>query len=239
MSSPIPNALVLDHLVAHLPMAREGTDPRGAHQVRVATRRLGVWLVLGGHTILVDDLRWLRSAAAGVRDLDVLMTAELPDGWRAWLDERRASARTALVAAVDSPRVAGLVHALRVLPPASRRRARREARALVATAVRLGRAVEGRGATLDDIHALRRSLRRVRYALEWLGRPAEPLVAAQDDLGELNDAWVALRLLDAYGASERDLVAVRARIEGRIDDGCRRAKAVWSALRDGLLQEEV
>lgn len=239
----ISNATVLEHLVAQLPIAREGADPAGPHQLRVATRRLAVWLVLGGHDILVDDLRWLRSAVGGVRDLDVLMAPDpdlaLPDGWRAWLDERRARARETLLLAVDSHRTKGLVRALALLPPVPVKRARRRARALVKAARRAGRALEGAGATLDDVHALRRSLRRVRYALEWLDRRTAPLVAAQDELGDLNDAWVALRLLDAYGATAEEVAPVRARIEGRIDTGFRHARDVWTSLRDGLLKEGV
>ncbi|HEU4743256.1 MAG TPA: CHAD domain-containing protein, partial [Meiothermus sp.] len=55
------------HLENHLPVARKGADPEGVHQVRVAGRRLRVWLELGGYQVLHDDLRWLVRGAGKVR----------------------------------------------------------------------------------------------------------------------------------------------------------------------------
>lgn len=231
----IPNELVLAHLREHLPVAQLGEDPRGVHQVRVATRRLGVWLVLGGHRVLLDDLRWLRASAASVRDLDVLCATDLPGAWHDWLAERRAHAREALVEALGSSRLAGLVRALGLMPPIDHAAARRRTRGLAEAARRLGRAV-ARGATLDEVHALRRSLRRLRYAREWLGGQVASLVAAQDALGALNDASVALRLLDAYGGEGME--GVRAALLERVEAGRHQAVDTWDALRDELNRED-
>ena len=83
----------LDHLVAHLPVAREGRDAEGAHQIRVAGRRLIVWLELSGYGVLRDDLRALVRGAGRVRDLEVLLQETLPRSFEHWLRERLAFRR--------------------------------------------------------------------------------------------------------------------------------------------------
>lgn len=228
----VANAPVLAHLRDHIPVALLGEDPRGVHQVRVATRRLGVWLALGGHRVLLDDLRWLRASAASVRDLDVLCATELPPTWFAWLDTRRVHARAVLTEALGSSRLRGLLIALELMPPIPLERARRGAKDIARATRKIGRVVGRGGATLDEVHAMRRALRRLRYAREWLGAPVEQLIEAQDSLGALNDASVALRLLDAFGGEGME--EVREVLEGRIDAGRGLALDVWTSLRDGF-----
>ena len=63
------------------------------------------------------------------------------------------------------------------------------------------------GASLELLHALRVDFKRLRYALEFfspvLGAQARPVIdetkIIQDHLGDLNDAAVAIRLLDELG----------------------------------------
>lgn len=190
----------LEHLERHLPLAREGVDPEGVHQVRVAARRLRVWLELGGYQVLHDDLRWLVRGAGKVRDLEVMLHSPLPKSFAAWLAEKLQAARKELTAILDSPRLLGLTRALRNLPPlpvpeAERRLGRFERR------VQRRQVAWNATRSFEDLHALRRALRRLRYAREYLGQEVEDLKALQEVLGRLNDADVALRYLEEFEAA--------------------------------------
>jgi len=191
--------------------------------VRVAGRRLRVWLELGGYRVLHDDLRWLVRGAGKVRDLEALLTPRsgevlltprsgevlltprsgevtLPKSFAAWLAEKLRIAREELLLSLDSPRLAGLTRALHNLPPLPVPQARRRLE-------RFERRVQKRQAawqatrTLEDLHALRRALRRLRYAREYLEQEVEDLKALQEALGQLNDAVVALGYLDEFEAA--------------------------------------
>ena len=118
------------HLAKHLPIAREGKDPEGVHQIRVASRRLRVWLRMARLRVLVDDLGWFRDAASDIRDLDVLLADEQPEAFAAFLRRRRGPARKKLLQALNAPRTDGLVTALELLPPLPVADARRHLPAL-------------------------------------------------------------------------------------------------------------
>lgn len=108
----------LQHLREHLPIAKEGRDPEGVHQVRVAVRRLRVWLRLAGLRVLEDDLAWLVRAAGEVRDLEVLLqNNRLPKAFRRWAASRLKEARARFEPLLETPRLAGLLQALSNLPP--------------------------------------------------------------------------------------------------------------------------
>ena len=149
--------------------------------------RLDVWLRLGGHRALRDDLRWLRAGSARARDLDVL--ARLVDKpARSAVRAARRAAQADLLMILDHPRTSGLIEALSHLPPIP-------VDAAVARAGRLVRDLRARGHQIDApsaddaaYHSVRRALRRVRYAGELLGGPVGPLAAAQDAFGALGDA---------------------------------------------------
>jgi CHAD domain-containing protein len=221
----------LAHLRSHLPAAREGTDPEGVHQVRVAIARVRVWLELGGWSVLHDDLRQVRTVAAAVRDLDVQLALELPPDYVAALTAERALAQRALVSVLDEHRVESVFAALGNLPPVSRRHARRGLRAFARRALRRGGAL-----AWDDyaaLHSLRRAVRRVRFALEWLGLPSAPFDKVQQDLGDTCDVWVALRgsprvaRLSAHPAHRRALT-------WQLAAATRRARRTWQDCRDAL-----
>jgi CHAD domain-containing protein len=55
-------------------------------------------------------------------------------------------------------------------------------------------------------HRLRRRARRLRYALEWLGQPANELIALQEALGRSNDAAVALAHASAHCPQDQALL---------------------------------
>jgi CHAD domain-containing protein len=63
-------------LVEHEAIARQGTDPEGVHQMRVAVRRIRAALKASGVPALdavQPELRWLGGVLGQVRDLDVLL----------------------------------------------------------------------------------------------------------------------------------------------------------------------
>ena len=217
-------------MLAHVPVARAGTDPEGVHQVRIAIARIRVWLEIGGWRVLDDDLRRLRTIAAPVRDLDVQLARTLPAVYAAELHAERVIARRALVAALDGPRFESIVTALGTMPPVRRRRARKSLERLVHRAI-----VRGRELPRKDyarLHALRRSVRRVRFALEWLGKPTDELVKLQEALGEFGDAWVAFR---RAGQGQSSQVREHARaLKRELRVTARAARRAWRRTQSAL-----
>jgi CHAD domain-containing protein len=160
-------------------------DAEGLHEVRALARRLRVWLQLAGLRVLEGDLRWLGRETSALRDLDVLDEVLTAAG-RAQL---RPPARRRAFAALRSPRVDGLVAALRALPALDEARARASLRDLEAKLGALS------AETDDELHALRKRVRRVRYAREWLGKDAAGLRGLQAVLGPLADLAALRRLV--------------------------------------------
>ena len=173
------------------------------HGLRVAALRINVWLELCGHSALRSDLRWLRLSAREARDLEVLEK-------RAWVKISAAElqhARSTLSAALASARFSGLLRALASLPPLEPRRAQR---ALPRMLTRLRRAADDALKAPNDEaarHRLRRRARRLRYACEWLGRPANEWIAIQEELGRSNDAAVALERARRQHVGDATLLA--------------------------------
>jgi len=217
----------LDHLRRHLLVAREGTNPEGVHQMRVACGRLLVWLQLGGRSVLRDDLHWLRRGAGEVRDLDVLLLSSPPAPFARWLRERLAEKREALRAQLDDARLPALLEALEHLPPLRVEDADVAAR-------RLRRRARARGSKLPTVrnaaalHALRRALRRLRFAEEWRGKEQpKRLKRLQQTLGEMNDGAVALRIFDAF-PERGGLRTYRAGLVARVARARGEALRLWA-----------
>lgn len=218
---------------------RLGEDTEALHDMRVAVRRLRTALRLfakvlprdpGGATGEVAEidasLRWLAAELGVVRDLDVQL--ERIEEWRQQLDERdaialeplaellatrRHAARAAMVAALDTPRLARLYESLEELSATSRselpKRALRPAVAGLPGILRkqyrafqtLARRIEKQGdADAALLHAARIRAKRLRYAAEFATPiyedPARALVSTlkrtQDVLGLHQDAEVAI-----------------------------------------------
>lgn len=160
-------------------------DVEALHHARTIARRLRVWLRLAGWRALESDLRWVCRETSRVRDLDVLDTVLTPAARAAW----RPAARRQASAALSSQRVDGVLRALAALPPLDVARARKRLD-------RWERALEHpRPKTDDEVHALRKRVRRARYAREWLGDDAADLRALQDVLGVACDLAALRRLL--------------------------------------------
>lgn len=201
--STIPIDRWLRHLKRYLKVARVGIDPEGIHQVRVATRRIDAWLVLGGWRVYRDDLRWLRDRASAVRDIDVLLTRKgLPRSLRSALMARRRQAHAEFILACDAARLAALVVGLSAVRPIQAAEARRRLGRLFEVVFEVGKDVEENGSKSESMHRLRRALRRLRYAMEMLDGSTAPLKRIQELLGNLNDLAVALRNIDQLPADK-------------------------------------
>lgn len=170
----------LEHLDDARTLALAG-DVEGVHQVRVSCRRLRVWLAFKGHPSLQEELRWLSGELALTRDLDVygaVLTAEA----RADL---RFQAVDATIEALDSDRWRALRDGLAKVKAPRRARAKKALPKLEAKLQQRRDALApGDG---DTLHALRRMVRQVRYAREWLGLDTAELAQEQEKLGAVCD----------------------------------------------------
>jgi CHAD domain-containing protein len=183
----------LDHLEDARARALAG-DAEGVHQVRVALRHLRVWLSFKRRTRGLDrEVRWLGRALAPLRDLDVFGEVLTAEARAALRDDAEATATRAL----RSDRAAKLVEALGALRWPRRKRAERVLARLEDELHAQRRALKpGDG---DQAHRVRRALRRVRYARDWLGQDARPLAAEQDALGALCDLLALARFAQGLG----------------------------------------
>lgn len=235
-SSPLlPATTWLDDLARQIERAGADVDPEAVHRLRVAAGRLSVWLELGARRSLRDDLRWLRRSASVVRDLDVISAHEagVQSGGARWaetLRRERADAAAALRATLATPRVGALVAALSFVPDP-------DAVCVRSCLQRLKRRVERAGDRLDDpedreaaLHRLRRRVRRLRYALEWMGADAKDLRALQEHLGDLNNLAVELAKLESRG-NDHALESRRKSVRREMDERRDLALDAWRALR--------
>lgn len=260
-------------LVAHAPGTRLGADPEELHRVRVAVRRMRAVLRVARPHLdrswsepLRAELGWLGRALGPARDLDVLLqhlraeTTDLPPGDRAAADRlvagveaERRTARSALREALDSRRYADLLRALaaavRTAPDRSDVDSRRQLRELVLGQVRQLREAGDRlppDPSDRDLHALRITGKRVRYAAELaqpaLGDPARRLVAEarrlQDVLGAHQDACVAVERLRGLLRDDTDpqVAFVAGRLVEREHHRRTELRARWPVVWESLRQ---
>ena len=243
--------LQLREILANDPGTRLGRDPESLHDMRVAVRRSRALLRAGSKLYtddvspLAEELRWLGERLGAVRDLDVLLerlrsdVGELDADDRKsgrmllrTLERRRGTARTSLLKALDSDRYFSLLDDVgasieRLAPSGADLTvadlARRELKKL-RTRVRAA----GNDPADDELHALRKRGKRVRYAYELAGEDAvvKRAKAFQDVLGEHHDSVVAEATLRGLAtAPERALAAGRLieRERGKRAD----ARAAW------------
>ncbi len=195
-------------LVEQEAIARDGTDPEGVHQMRVAVRRMRAALkAAAGPEVEAAqaELGWLGGILGRIRDLDVLLghlraqAADLPEDEQVAADrllrglvEERRRARRRMLDTFRSPRYTALLRSLAALVTADidgyplRRRERRAA--LLDVVIRphrkLVKAVHAMAEepTDDQLHALRIRGKRLRYAAELVepvgGKPVRRLIKA-------------------------------------------------------------
>ncbi len=225
----------LQHLQAHLPIAREGQDPEGVHQVRVAGRRLRVWLRLAGMRVLEDDLAWLVGSAGEVRDLEVLLQHPgLPIAFQKWARARLEEARTDFIPVLDSPRLVGLLQALSTLPPLDDKAAEARLERFLQQVERRAKEWRSKG-SIESLHALRRALRRLRYAKEWLGQDSSKIKALQEIFGQVGDLSFTLNFVAAFEAEGgKTPVRYRKKLEADLNQALAVAKQAWKNHQNAL-----
>jgi CHAD domain-containing protein len=230
--SIVPAGAHLTLLQEQLNRVRATGDAETAHQLRVTSGRLRVWLSLGGWRVLRDDVRWLRRQVAEVRDLDVQLYQEPPPDRTVQLRQRRHAAFTELTAVLESERVNALLTALALLPPTPANVALRGVARLARGALALGTHRGWRRGDREQLHELRRAIRRVRYALEWLDVAPASLEQMQKTLGHACDRFVALE-----GASELADAEARAhsdRLTRELHRHVARSREHWDEVRPKL-----
>ncbi len=221
----------LGQLTIAMRLARTSGDSDAVHLLRVALAHVQVWLALADHRLLRDELRWLRGCAAEVRDADVQLTQNPPPllarRWR----RHRVEAYTRLLTALDDPRCAALLKALALRPPVPRDHARRGMADLIRRALRRGARAKRHPHDVEALHALRRSLRRVRYALEWTEESTSGIAPLQDALGAVCDRALALRT--SRGSSHR-VRTYRRWTSRELRRAVRHARKLWKGVRSAL-----
>jgi CHAD domain-containing protein len=225
----------LDAVLANDPGVRLGGDDENVHGMRVATRRARALLraakpLYATETDQLDsELRWLAGVLGDVRDLDVLLVRlsteadglEHADAAAAHrllrtLRRARSRARRTLLHALDGDRYAALLDlfegTIAALEPsgadtALATLATRELKRLRRDVARLPDEPPD-----DELHALRKRGKRVRYAYELAGdgKSVARAKAFQDVLGEHQDSVLAeerLRALASATSAEQAVAA--------------------------------
>jgi CHAD domain-containing protein len=221
----------------HDPGTRLGQDPESLHDMRVAIRRLRAALRTGCPLLLTDmreldgRLRELGSALGEVRDLDVLLqrlrdeaaALDAPDAAPAkslltTLPRERAGKRRRLLGLLRSDAYLALLDdtaaAIDSLEASNSKRSLDDLAAKASRKLRKAVGALPADPSDDDLHRLRKTLKRARYAAELAGNTAmvaraKPL---QDTLGEHQDAVVAshrLRELATSAPGKQALAAGR------------------------------
>jgi inorganic triphosphatase YgiF len=221
----------LEHLLANQPAALRGEQTEGVHQMRVAVRRLRSLLLLFAPLVeqnnrrrFTDELRRFGDCLGTARDWDAFVEETLPKahvhgldhGWmeslRQLAEEKRHAAHQAVKKAIAEPAFARFVLSFRawsgcaeaaLTPHVSTLSMKDVAGNLLG---RLERKVARRldRSDADDpasLHALRKSVKKLRYGIEYLdalfGPEAQRYVkrcnALQKKLGALNDLETASR----------------------------------------------
>ena len=224
-------AQALGALVANISAAASG-DPEGIHQMRIAVRRLRTALVLfkpqvrpGATTRFEDELRRLGQILGEARDWDVFtlstLSASLKRSQRSLVEptaeDARQSALHRLREELAHPSLTGLILSLaawaedelRIANPTAR--SARLADLAPALLDRMAKKVRRRGRHIaklsgPDLHRVRKSLKKLRYAADDLGslfpRKAvksfgKQCAGMQDELGTINDAAMAVTLAES------------------------------------------
>lgn len=240
---PLLVAAALREFAAEMPAAAAG-DVEGVHRLRAAIRKLRTLLVLfaphlerGAARRFNAALRNLGTVLGGGRDWDVFLTETLPsaredlpgseiDLLAGPAEERRRSARAAIAAELGGPLPTRLILGLGAWTAREGWLKRGDTDDTLADGVpdlldRLHRKVRKRSRHLDDLdseglHALRKAMKKLRYATEDVGslfeqksvkRYHKAIKAVLSLLGEINDDAVTETLLDEIAPDERPELA--------------------------------
>lgn len=230
-SSPLlPANTWLAELGRQIDRTREVVETEPVHRMRVAAGRLSVWLELGARRALRDDLRRLRRAAAAVRDLDVMSAHEGGSSWAESLRNERAREAVGLRKFLATPRVETLVEALELVPDPDPVNVRSALQRLKRRVMRAGDRLDESEGEEVALHRLRRRVRRLRYALEWMGADAAELRGLQEHLGGMNDLSVELAHLQVR-AGDHALNGRRESVRRELLERRELALEAWRTLR--------
>ena len=209
-----------DHWTGNQAAALDGRDIEGVHQMRVGLRRLraalgffGPWLPPVQCEWLEREIRWLAKRLGAVRDLDVLLAETIAPVRKARGQDKDLKALADLVRRSERCTTLVLTVGQWIAEGAWRGTGQGALRRPVAAAARpaldaclAGVMQAGEGfETLDreGRHALRLQIKRLRYAIQFVGAAygggramLRQLGALQDSLGAANDAALAEELLD-------------------------------------------
>ncbi|MBV9786348.1 MAG: CHAD domain-containing protein [Acidisphaera sp.] len=226
----------LGDLLGNAPVAAAG-DPEGVHQVRIAIRRLRAALLLFRRELDPEpaarfeaELKRLGQISGAARDWDVFCVQTLRDAdkdidvsaVRPVAEARRQAAHRQLGEALQASSFSWLVLGFSawiegaLTAPFRELPLREEAGALLGRVERKvlkqGKHVDG--GSVEELHALRKSLKKLRYAIESLAglyrrkqvrAYLHGLKALQQRLGVFNDAAVTAQL--AEGVAEESPAA--------------------------------
>ena len=211
----------VERLLAAVQSVLRDGDAESVHLLRTALARIDAWLALAELRSLRREVRWLRKRAATVRDLDVMLSLELPASVIRVLVPRRVVAQRRLMTVLRGARAKKIVRDLAGHPPLEVAQSTERIRK-IARRARLPRDAAGRSD--EALHALRRRLRKLRYSLEVLGHATEPVQNLVAALGHARDHTLAAERI----GSEDDGAALRRHH--------RRAAKKWSRLVRRLWQ---
>lgn len=227
---------VLAHFMANQPATASG-DVEGVHQMRIAIRRARAALMLfephfepHAAAEFTDALRKLGRIFGEARDWDVFcgetldaakahgIAPSLLDLLRQPAEAERTTAHTRVTAELDAPLLTATVLGLAQAEPTSEAPLAGRVSDLLA---RLDRKVRHRGrhvAKLNDegLHRLRKSLKKLRYGVEFLAPLLPEKKAAHwlhrcrallKQLGAFNDGVVAVGLAEQLGGERKPELA--------------------------------
>ena len=264
----------LGHLLANQPAGLAG-DAEGVHQMRVAIRRLRAALALfqpflepHAAALFQDELRRIGRVFGEARDWDVFCLQILPEvleterdaGWRDLLLEpatmARAAAHTDFIGEIRDPAFTRLVLGLASWAEEMRLPGLSEPQRpiedlcpalldrLAAKVARRGRQIRHRSEA--ELHALRKSLKKLRYGIDFLRPVFDPAPLKsymrdckklQQTLGDINDTVTATALAERLVKGTRlDLAPAVAALAEQLDrrrgDALSHLAKRWDAFSD-------
>ncbi|MCC6811314.1 MAG: CHAD domain-containing protein [Deltaproteobacteria bacterium] len=181
-------------LLGSLSLAERTGDAEAVHDLRVAARRLRAYARIAHDERLDRDLRKAIHATNALRDFDVAIELGSSGGE---LRKPRADEARRVRHALGRKEMKRLERELANVPPVSRGDAKRRIAELRKKATRLRRGAH----SIDDTHALRRTLRELQYCLDWIGEDSAAVEARQRDLGAIVDKAVLRRVRRSLRAS--------------------------------------
>lgn len=243
----------LRHLLANTRLALAG-DMEAIHQLRVAIRRLRTALALfapvldpGSSALLQAELRGLGRILGAARDWDVFclhtLSALADPAMAEAARGRRAAAHAQMAYGLDAAAILSLVTCVTSWTAANARGPAADELKNAAPGLltplerkvrRRGRRIERRSE--DELHALRRAAKQLRYGVEYLrpvfgGKAVKRYLQAcerlQESLGEVNDLANALRLVRSLADGHPGLQPAAATLAATLD--LRKATAVAHA----------